>query len=300
LIEKANPTVLDGVVRHLDQPFADSSAVPTYLVSKAAGSKVKMVLSGDGGDELFGGYERYWKTQRIMSTRKILGPVLRLGNFEKRGAGDSAVGRKLKWYLHRLANDSIDDYIESAGIIPFADLRRIARFPVEGADSLHLAALLEMQEAGINEDWQALDFRTYLPEDVLVKVDRMSMANSLEVRSPLLDYRLAEYAFSLPVCWKRNRTEGKLILKDIGRDLLPGRFLSRRKQGFGVPLSEWFEQVLFARLDEYISKKDSVIEEVLDTTKLRLLREEHRRGVWNFSEFFWALLIYFMWRETLK
>lgn len=300
LVEKANPAVLDSVVRHLDQPFADSSAVPTYLVSKAAGSKVKMVLSGDGGDELFGGYERYWKTQKIMSTRIILGPVLRLsGNLERRHPGQSAMWRKFNWYLHRLSNDSTTDYVESSGIIPFADLGRVARFPVGGVGSLHGAALQEMREAGFGENWQALDFHTYLPEDVLVKVDRMAMANSLEVRSPLLDYRLAEYAFSLPAKWKIHRNEGKLIFKDIGKDLLPSRFLSRRKQGFGVPLSEWFEQVLFSRLDEYISKKDPVIEEVLDMRKLALLREEHRRGVWNFSEFFWALLIYFMWRETL-
>lgn len=301
LVDKPNPTVLDSIVRHLDQPFADSSAVPTYLVSKAAGSIVKMVLSGDGGDELFGGYERYWKAKNIMSVRKILGPVLRWGGkYEERNPDDTRVGRKLDWYLHRLSNDSTADYIESSGIIPFADLRRVAIFPVGVPCSLHGIVLQELHEAGIKEDWQALDFRTYLPEDILVKVDRMSMANSLEVRSPLLDYRLAEYAFSLPSRWKMNRTEGKLILKDIGKDLLPGRFLSRRKQGFGVPLSEWFEKVLYARLDEYLSQRDPVMEEVIDMRKLTLLREEHRHGVWDFSEFLWALLVYYMWRETLE
>jgi len=227
--------MIPQLARHFGEPFGDSSAVPTWLVSRHAAADVKMVLSGDGGDELFGGYELY----RLAKARPLaaqLPGVPGLMKFLSRWSPGAA--RRQAAYWHSLSSQELYDHC-----------RRI--LPLEQVDRLMIAPMGFVPErlpilGGADDPtlpMQALDVRTYMLDDILTKVDRMSMANSLEVRVPLLDHKVVEFAFSLPPEMRLRRTSqglvGKYLLKAIASKWFAPDFLHRRKMGFGIPVTEW-------------------------------------------------------------
>jgi asparagine synthase (glutamine-hydrolysing) len=239
LVESGDLSILEDVLTGFDEPFSDASAIPTYLVSRLARAHVKVVLSGDGGDELFAGYDRYLVDRR----RRFIGL-----------AGDSGLGTPLrgvsrvlpegtpgKNFLYNLSLPRGERYLDAISLFPPRSLdgllepgaRPAQRSPVQGLFAMapELDALSQLQD---------LDLRTYLPGDILTKVDRMSMANSLEARVPLLDHSLAEYACALPVRFRLRGRETKYLLKRLLRGRVPDEVLTRPKQGFGVPLEVWF------------------------------------------------------------
>lgn len=242
-LEPQDLKVLEDVLSAFDEPFADASAIPTYLVSRLAREHVKVVLSGDGGDELFAGYDRYVVDHR----RRRLGFLgdLGLGGGLRGLSAILAEGTPGKNYLYNLSLPRMERYLDSISLFPPQALR----------DLLDPDVVLEAQgksdealTAGEGLDplsrLQDLDLRTYLPGDILTKLDRMSMANSLEARVPLLDHALVEFACTLPPRLRLRSGETKHLLKRVLRGHVPPEVLTRPKHGFGVPLEVWFTERL--------------------------------------------------------
>jgi asparagine synthase (glutamine-hydrolysing) len=234
LVEPRDLKVLEELLSSFDEPFADSSAIPTYLVSRLARQHVKVVLSGDGGDELFAGYDRYIVDHR----RRHLGLLGDLGL----GAPLRALSAVLpvgggKNTLYNLSLPRLQRYIDAISLFPRQALRDVM---ADGdASRVDIAPLADHDLDPLSQ-LQDLDLKTYLPGDILTKVDRMSMANSLEARVPLLDHPLVEFACSLPPDLRFREGKTKYLLKRALEGRVPAEVLSRPKQGFAVPLESWF------------------------------------------------------------
>jgi len=277
--------VLDDLLSAFDEPFADPSAIPTYLVSRLARQHVKVVLSGDGGDELFAGYDRYMVDHR----RRHLGLIGDVGlGGGLRGLSallpEGAPGKNL---LYNLSLPRMERYLDAISLFPPRALRHLlepavaaeAVVPMDTRPSAGLDALSRLQD---------LDLRTYLPGDILTKVDRMSMANSLEARVPLLDHPFVEFACGLPARLRLNSGEQKYLLKRVLRGRLPAEVLIRPKQGFAVPLEAWFEERLpgffqdllagASRLAD-VGVKPSAVQSLMELYTRRR-RPDHCRRLW--------------------
>ena len=234
LVEPNDLKVLEELLSSFDEPFADSSAIPTYLVSRLARQHVKVVLSGDGGDELFAGYDRYVVDHR----RRHLGLLGNLGL----GAPLRAVSAVLpvgggKNTLYNLSLPRLQRYLDAISLFPRQPLSDVL---ADGdASRVDIAPLADHDLDPLSQI-QDLDLKTYLPGDILTKVDRMSMANSLEVRVPLLDHPLVEFACSLPPDLRFRDGKTKYLLKRALEGRVPADVLTRPKQGFAVPLESWF------------------------------------------------------------
>jgi len=229
--------VIETLAKHFGEPFADSSAIPTYYVCKEASQHVKMVLSGDGGDELFAGYDSYQVTYRdfINSASPVLRQFYRfIGKY-------GIVPRICNWASVRGLNPQEKHNIHRE-IFNEHELQSLL---LDYVDSPKVDGNIFDVEADPITSFQAQDFRTYLVDDILTKVDRMSMANSLEVRVPLLDHKVVELAFSLPLALKirmNNKNSDlitKYVLKKSASRFFPESFLNRPKMGFGIPIVEW-------------------------------------------------------------
>jgi asparagine synthase (glutamine-hydrolysing) len=235
LVEPNDLKVLEELLAGFDEPFADSSAIPTYLVSRLARQHVKVVLSGDGGDELFAGYDRYVvdRGRRYLGLAGDLGfgPILRaVGALLPVGGGRNT--------LYTLALPRLQRYIHSMSLFPREALEAV--LDGDGATAGVDIAPLADRDLDVLSRLQDLDLKTYLPGDILTKVDRMSMANSLEARVPLLDHPLVEFACSLPPDLRLRAGTTKYLLKQTLKGRVPAEVLTRAKQGFAVPLESWF------------------------------------------------------------
>lgn len=235
LVEPSDLKVLEELLAGFDEPFADSSAIPTFLVSRLARQHVKVVLSGDGGDELFAGYDRYMvdRGRRHLGLAGDLGfgPVLRaVGSLLPVGSGKNT--------MYTLSLPRLQRYIHSISMFPGQALEAILD-DGEAASRVDIATQAD-SELDVLSRLQDLDLKTYLPGDILTKVDRMSMANSLEARVPLLDHPLVEFACSLPPDLRIRGGTTKYLLKQALEGHVPAEVLTRAKQGFAVPLESWF------------------------------------------------------------
>ncbi len=258
IIEPESISLLPKLVSAYDEPFADSSAIPTYYVSKLAREHVTVALSGDGGDELFAGYNEYNSINRIHSYPfNFKSPELNKliwGNFNKL----LLKGGKRSYSLNFLSENK--EYSGAYATIYSSEERRKLilnnYFPVNG-ESASEPYKVEIMRAAIADDFvsrlQHLDMQTYLVDDILTKVDRVSMLNSLETRVPLLDHKFAELSFQIPWKYKLKGEDQKYILKQAMSAYLPANILNHPKQGFGVPLSLWFKN----DLNEYV--KDTLL-----------------------------------------
>ena len=235
LVEPNDLKVLEELLSGFDEPFADSSAIPTYLVSRLARQHVKVVLSGDGGDELFAGYDRYG----VDRGRRHLGLAgdLGLGGVLRAASALLPVGGGRNT-LYTLSLPRLQRYIHSISLFPRQALEAVLEGDV-GAARVDIAALADRDLDSLSR-LQDLDLKTYLPGDILTKVDRMSMANSLEARVPLLDHPLVEFACSLPPDLQLRAGTTKYLLKRALEGRVPAEVLTRAKQGFAVPLESWF------------------------------------------------------------
>ena len=236
--------LLPRLVWAMDEPFADPSTIPTWYVSEMARRHVTVALSGDGGDESFAGYTTYPWAESYARVDRVPRGVRRLAGWPARMLHpDHALGRK----LHRIALDPLDRHLEVMSYFTPRDLARVLAGPVRGALNGHdpygaARALYASGARGLGGlpalSW--LDAQTYMIDDVLVKVDRMSMQHALEVRVPLIDHKVMEFVSAIPFEYKLRGDVGKWILREAVRDLLPPSILARGKQGFGVPLTHWF------------------------------------------------------------
>lgn len=288
--------LVEGLVAAFDEPFADSSAIPTYLVAQLARTRVTVALSGDGGDELFGGYTRYLQTLRRRPLPAMARPWLRgLGRLAPHGAP----GRN---YLIDMGRPWEGRYAATVAQ-PLA--------PVEGGvarpDLVHAAGPFESWlaprfDAARSRDFATrmtlVDLETYLPGDILTKVDRTTMAVSLEARVPLLDHPLVEFAVSLPARLKFREGHGKHIFRRAIAPLIPASVLTRPKQGFAVPLDRWFRGPLRHRLESLRLPSRPAYQFVSPPEVGRLI-EEHLKGRRDHSHALWRILVLDLWLTHL-
>ncbi len=305
-VEQVDPDDFD-LVDHLadlyDEPYADSSALPTYRVCELARKEVTVVLSGDGGDENLAGYRRYrWHTYEERM-RSLLPAALRrplfgfLGRVYPKADWAPRIFRA-KSTFQAMARDSLEGYLHSVPILSdelrgrlFSEgLKRdlqgyraveVFRRHARNAPSDHPLSLV-----------QYLDLKTYLPGDILTKVDRASMAHALEVRVPILDHQLVEWISGLPPQMKLRGREGKYLFKKALEPRLPHEILYRPKMGFAVPLASWFRGPLRERVRDAVLGEAMADSGLFDRSFLKRLVEQHQSGVRDYSAPLWTLLMF--------
>ncbi len=289
--------LVEKLVRHFDEPFGDSSAIPTYLVSQFAAQHVKVALTGDGGDELFAGYPSFGLVNRLRKVDLLPQTVRRVIAGLAEHLPYSAYGKNFLRMISRPT--ALDRYFE-LNFAPYF-LREHLLTPqwMLPGDGAYLRGQLARYLPGCECDilTQALYFEATanLTGDMLVKVDRMSMANSLEVRCPLLDHKLAEFAARIPHAWKLAGSRGKRILLKAVGNRLPAELLRLPKKGFGVPLAAWFRGPLREFLWDHMNSAAFLGRGIVSPPFVRHLIEEHLRGRRDNYHWLWRLLILELW-----
>jgi asparagine synthase (glutamine-hydrolysing) len=281
-----------------DEPFSDTSQIPTFLLSELTRQHVTVSLSGDGGDELFGGYDRYsnasrWRSRipsHFSSLKKIVGHAAKLGGvFDARRSELWDLLRELlisetnaEFYLPRVSHWKRPDLLVVDGYEPltaFTDTRR----------ALHTSDFLQ--------DMMALDTVTYLPDEILVKVDRAAMGVSLETRIPMLDHRVVEFAWRLPLSMKVQGGQGKWILRQVLNRYVPKELIERPKMGFGVPIDSWLRGPLREWADALIDEARLRHEGFFNPALIRQKWDEHLSGTRNWQYHLWDVLMFQAWLE---
>lgn len=297
ILEPESVDLLPRLVSAFDEPFFDSSAIPTYYVSKFAREFVTVALSGDGGDELFAGYKWYMKANKIKNSifsNDVLNPfwssmhkilpdkisgkgVIHLLSKKNRdmGAYNCLMKKNERALLYN------QDILSSLNNID-SELERVNMLRSFCTDD-HISRLEE------------LDLQAYLPDDILTKVDRTSMQNSLETRVPILDHEFAEITFKIPSSMKLKGSEGKIIFKKMLESYLPEKVFSHKKQGFGVPISVWFKDDLKSYINDELLNKNALIYGYLNHKTVSKIIENHSFGMRNFSGQIWSLLFLEEW-----
>jgi asparagine synthase (glutamine-hydrolysing) len=305
IIEPHAVEIINKLAWHYDEPFGDSSAVPTYYVSKIARQYVTVALSGDGGDENFAGYRRYKFDIRENMARSVLPLALRravFGPLSRMYPQADWAPRILraKSTLQSLSRSGLEGYFNTMSSCP-PDLKVRLLGPdvlksLNGYDSIDVLGH-HYYRADTTDPLSRIlytDIKTYLVDDILVKVDRASMANSLEVRCPLLDHKLMELIATVPPHLKLNRGRGKYIFKKAMEPILPQAILNRRKWGFGVPLATWFRNDLKEFAQETVF---GVRDEYLNYGFLEQCWAQHQRQQRDWSSVLWTVLMFKTWQR---
>jgi asparagine synthase (glutamine-hydrolysing) len=284
------------LVEHFDEPFADAAAIPTLIMSEFARTRVKVALSGDGGDELFAGYPSFQRVEKLRAWDRVPGPLRRLGSRIADWLPYSAYGKN---YLHAVTRpDALERYFDT-GYPYFMARQLLAPEWLPPADTAFLRRALPdcFLPQGGDPLSQAMYFEATanLTGDMLVKVDRMSMAASLEVRCPLLDHKLAEFTQRIPNSWKLNNGRGKRILLKALGDRLPPEVMNRPKMGFSVPIAEWFRGPLREMLHDTLLSKRLAERGIISPGFVRTLLSEHERGRRDNYYWLWALIMLELW-----
>jgi asparagine synthase (glutamine-hydrolysing) len=305
--------VLDRIVWAFDEPFADASAIPTFYVSSRSREHVTVALTGDGGDEAFAGYDfRYvphllesrvrplvsavpfgrpaasWLGRRWPASPRLPRP-LRLGTLIENLARDAAAA-----YYFDLCFMKPRDARSLMGLDPDADLSASPVYDAVTEPYRRCPSASPLQRA------EYADLKVYLPNDVLVKVDRMSMANSLEVRSPLLDRRVVEFAFRVPAATKMPWLKAKHLLKRVAARRLPPKLLSLPKQGFTAPVGAWLRGPYAERLRSEVLATDSLTGATFDLARVRALVDDHVAGRADRSYALWAIWMFERWGRLVR
>ena len=287
---------------HYDEPFGDSSAIPTYIVSEFAVKHVKVALSGDGGDEFFAGYTVVGDVQRYDFVDRIPRALRKLISWTADGLPYFAYGKN---FLHMVGSPTqLDRYFNTNYTVYFLRKRMLNPEWMLPADAAFLERMLPDNFNAGNDDLvsQLMYFEAtnLLTGDFLTKVDRASMAASLEVRCPLLDHEFCEFATRIPTAWKWQNGKGKRILIDAFRDRLPAELLTRGKMGFGVPLDQWFRGPLRELVHDSLLGKRFLDRGIVSPDFARYLVEEHESGRRNNHHQIYALLMLELWFEGLQ
>ncbi len=298
--------VIDRIVRGFDQPFADPSAIPTYYLSAMARRHVTVALSGDGGDEAFGGYaSRYLPHGLESRARQRLGPYggVVAGWLGPRWPRSSQLPRWLRagTVLENLSRDPASAYYSDLcqlkphearallGQDPERDPRCSPVFEQVVAPYRRCTSRDAVQRA------QYADLKIYLPNDVLVKVDRMSMAHGLEVRAPLLDRRVVEAAFRIPSAMKLSQGRSKHLLRELAARQLPSSIVDRRKHGFDAPIGQWITGPMRNLFRDDVLGSKSIVPSLLDRKRVELLLQHHCEGRRDYSFALWAMWVLARW-----
>jgi asparagine synthase (glutamine-hydrolysing) len=292
--EREMLAVVDHLPDMFDEPFADSSAVPTYLVSKIARALVTVALSGDGGDELFLGYPRYGYHTTAAAVLSLPRPLRRAAAL----VADQMRARRLHRIAGVLRSDELDQY---ARFVSWWTPSEVARLTggLPGAAPFYADALERAGSMSGKDRPGLLDLVSYLPEDILTKVDRASMAVSLETRAPLLDHRVVEFALGLSPALKRRGRTTKWLLRRLLYKRVPRALLERPKMGFGVPLGDWFRGPLLERMNSYCAGTD--LEDLgIDPAPVRAMWQEFKRGQNHRTDLLWQMFMLVAWARRFR
>ncbi|MCA9041711.1 MAG: asparagine synthase (glutamine-hydrolyzing), partial [Planctomycetaceae bacterium] len=301
--------LLPQLAWHYDQPFGDSSAIPTWYLSEETRHQVTVALTGDGGDELFGGYDRYramllatWVAKLPRPVKKILARKLWQhwpGSIEYR-----STSRRLKRFLSEINSAPVERYFRWISIYRQEHLDALytpefrSTISIKSPEQFLTNAMRSSSNRDLITQIMAGDLQTYLPGDILTKVDIASMAHGLECRSPFLDHRVVELATRLPRRWKLNRKSGKRILKETFRDLLPNEIRQRPKMGFGVPLDHWFRNELKDLAHDILLSEQSLSRGYFQKAGIEQLLREHQQQSQDHAARIWSLLMLELWNRT--
>jgi asparagine synthase (glutamine-hydrolysing) len=301
-VDPPGPELVDTLVRHHDGPFGDSSAIPTYLVSELARPKVTVVLNGDGGDELFCGYSRI---AAAALSERIPEPLRRaaasFGRLLPDARTHAGLFRRARRFLELSAHPLPARIQGWCSFFDPVEVKNLLLRPASANPAAHFENVLrEVETESPLARLLYLNYLTYLPEDLLVKMDRMTMAHGLEARSPFLDTALTEFAGSLPDSLKLRGLTTKVVLRETVRRLVPSSILGRAKMGFGVPIGRWFRSRLRALVeDELVSAGSPVFAHLSRAPVLRLV-EEHMGGARDHGQKLFCLTTLSLWLKSLS
>lgn len=296
--------ILPRLIRHYNEPFADSSSIPTYYVSEATRQHVTVALSGDGGDESFAGYQHYEMMRRLAAfdwlPQALRGAGARVLRLPLTRMAGYAPAIKMDKALTMIGSGMAQRYHHYLGILKDQEKARLY--------TPHLRELIDRSReesdhwdilwANMKDqlDWMmAHDQTHYLPDCLMVKTDIASMANSLEVRCPLLDHELVEFAWSLPSNWKMNGHQRKVIFKQAVQKLLPQEIFEKPKTGFAVPLATWFRTDLAPLLKDTLLSEQAAARNLFDPSVLRCMVDDQLTGRRDWANRLWALLCLELW-----
>jgi asparagine synthase (glutamine-hydrolysing) len=292
--------VLPELMRHYSEPYGDSSAIPFYYLSRITREHVKVALSGDGGDELFGGYPRYFFNEpHKLFPARIRDAVQHL-----------PVNARYIWRIRRYLEEKGFDlpsiYLQKIGV--FNEQEKHSLFVPEFTANGHYASTLQWFESVFRkfddvpfpEKLMAADMVTYLPDDLLVKADIASMACSLEVRAPFLDHELVEFAATLPSSLKFRNGTGKYLLKQYLRSKLPRSIVDRKKTGFGLPLREWFRGKLRSYVEDILLSRSALAHQYFRKGSVEKLIQAHASGWYDNSYKIYSLLALELWHREFS
>lgn len=305
-----------GMATTFDEPFSDPSQIPMMLVSRLASREVKVALSGDGGDELFAGYDRYEWAVRIWTILRYLPQPLRVfaNDIIQRGSGDTYAGavrtaQRLGFFSHADARQVGDRVLKLGMLATAPDLRSLYHsivsfwssppvYGLAGPDSV-AERMAVLPSGQLSQDPMLyFDMTTYLPDDILVKLDRSTMANSLEGRVPMLDPRVVAAAWRMPEAVKRYDGRGKWPLRQVMARYLPQALTDRPKRGFGLPVSAWLRGPLRPWADALLAPADSRAAEYIDIHVVSRQWSEHKSGTRNWHFQIWAVLMFESWLRS--
>lgn len=284
---------------HWDEPFSDSSQIPTLILSQLTREHVTVSLSGDGGDELFSGYDRYFWAQRIWEIlQHIPRPVRKLGSatgnliprflFQKLGP----IGQKICWRFDALKTEGLPDLYNYF----FSHLHTPEQF-VPGS-SPPLTPMDTQLTTGDDWRWMSkVDLMSYLPDDILTKVDRASMAASLEARVPILDHRIVEFASRVPTSMKVRNGEGKWLLKQVLHRVVPKELVDRPKMGFGVPIQQWLQGELWEWANDLLRTETIRRQGYVNADEVAHMWRQFQKGETHYCHRLWDVLMFQAWLE---
>lgn len=293
--------ILPELIATYDEPFADPSAIPTYYLCRSARERVKVALSGDGGDELFFGYRRYTESANLERMGRWATPVGR--RLARLAAGAFPPGAFLGRGLNRLSRRGFELYHHALGCSPvYLDLLTPeVRRAFESSAAAPAGATFAAAGAGADlpflQRCRAADLAQFLPDQILVKVDRASMRHSLEVRCPLLDQEMVELAARMPARGQIGLRDQKLLLRRLAYRHLPRRLLDRPKQGFAVPLGRWFRHELAPRFEAALADDGAPVWRWLDRERVGRRYADHRAGRIDAGPALWRALVLACWSE---
>lgn len=304
-----SPTEAAQVVPSLpeiyDEPFADSSGIPTTLVSRMAREHVKVALSADGGDELFGGYDSYPATGRRIQKLRHIPPSMRRASGQALRMGSRLIPRSLRATRHK--SEALGHCLDRDDALMAQRLHGASRaMPREMVDELIPPGEKESPDFE-DRSWppgthpieacMGLDYQTYLKDDILTKVDRATMSVGLEGREPLLDHRLAEFASQLPIDYKFDGHTRKRVLKEVVHRQIPAEIMDRPKTGFSLPIMKWLSDDLRSQFDEACSESELRKTDALDSGTARSWIMAFKAGQFHYTPLIWRLFVFQLWRR---